>query len=359
LSPYDYSLPSPESSENIDHSPISSSDTSYSNYDLPDSEDIPKDQGFNFRSYNDWMAWDDLVCNALSPEQSFFPELKTEPLSPEMNSLDHLSETRYTLSPINETVDNMFREDPTQGPLFQTPSQPQEQLYSTPLAWSQPTPGTRRPYTTRLSAEEESHLRAIAMPRLAPSQTQPQSLSRQNSNKTQNQPQYPNSPSTTPSSPSPHPHFRKRKSSISSLSSNEDELPSHGKQPSTRHLAPKKIAHNMIEKRYRTNLNDKIATLRDSVPSLRVVGANTEDVLGEDLEGLTPAHKLNKATVLSKATEYIAHLEKRNKSLSKENGGLRSRVEAFEILMMARGEMDDNSGLRINGNGNRRRGGER
>jgi hypothetical protein len=27
---------------------------------------------------------------------------------------------------------------------------------------------------------------------------------------------------------------------------------------------PKKTAHNMIEKRYRTNLNDKIAALRDS-----------------------------------------------------------------------------------------------
>lgn len=58
----------------------------------------------------------------------------------------------------------------------------------------------------------------------------------------------------------------------------------------------KKTAHNMIEKRYRTNLNDKIAALRDAVPSLRVTTKNTrgEDVLQEDLQGLTPAHKLNK-----------------------------------------------------------------
>ena len=65
----------------------------------------------------------------------------------------------------------------------------------------------------------------------------------------------------------------------------------------------KKTAHNMIEKRYRTNLNDKIAALRDSVPSLRVMArsgnGDDEDEL-EDLEGLAPAHKLNKATVLSK-----------------------------------------------------------
>lgn len=63
----------------------------------------------------------------------------------------------------------------------------------------------------------------------------------------------------------------------------------------------KKTSHNMIEKRYRNNLNDKIAALRDSVPSLRIMSksARGEDTTGdrEELHGLTPAHKLNKATV--------------------------------------------------------------
>jgi len=93
----------------------------------------------------------------------------------------------------------------------------------------------------------------------------------------------------------------------------------------------------MIEKRYRTNLNDKIAALRDSVPSLRVTvkqGCYADDEF-EDLQGLTPACKLNKATILSKATEYIAHLEKRNKYLTKENAALKSRIEAFEVLVMS------------------------
>lgn len=57
----------------------------------------------------------------------------------------------------------------------------------------------------------------------------------------------------------------------------------------------------MIEKRYRTNLNDKIAALRDSVPALRIMSksARGEDTTEdrEELHGLTPAHKLNKATV--------------------------------------------------------------
>ena len=34
----------------------------------------------------------------------------------------------------------------------------------------------------------------------------------------------------------------------------------------------KKTSHNVIEKRYRNNLNDKIVELRNSVPALRAMG---------------------------------------------------------------------------------------
>lgn len=85
---------------------------------------------------------------------------------------------------------------------------------------------------------------------------------------------------------------RKRKSSADDDDDDDDD---DGAQP------VKKTAHNMIEKRYRTNLNDKIAALRDSVPSLRIMSksARGEDTTEdrEELHGLTPAHKLNKATV--------------------------------------------------------------
>ncbi|KAF5590663.1 myc-type bHLH transcription factor [Fusarium subglutinans] len=136
---------------------------------------------------------------------------------------------------------------------------------------------------------------------------------------------------------------RKRKSSGSGSSSSRS---STSPPPATRrHCSPpKKTAHNMIEKRYRTNLNDKIAALRDSVPALRVMvhrleqpcAENMEEDADEDLGGLAPAHKLNKATILSKATEYIAHLEKKNKSLARENSQLRNRVEGFEMIVMSR-----------------------
>ncbi|KAK9355820.1 hypothetical protein V1523DRAFT_423840 [Lipomyces doorenjongii] len=85
---------------------------------------------------------------------------------------------------------------------------------------------------------------------------------------------------------------------------------------------PKKTAHNMIEKRYRTNLNDKIAALRDCVPALRCAVTGSFDDEVEDLDGLTPANKLNKATVLTKATEYIIHLQQRNAQLQRENKAL-------------------------------------
>ncbi|KAJ4305892.1 Clr6 histone deacetylase associated PHD protein-2 Cph2 [Kalmusia sp. IMI 367209] len=134
---------------------------------------------------------------------------------------------------------------------------------------------------------------------------------------------------STPEPTSDNP--KKRKSST-----DEDSAPMGRKD---KQQPPKKTAHNMIEKRYRTNLNDKIAALRDSVPSLRVMsrgnGQGEEEDDPEDLEGLTPAHKLNKATVLSKATEYIRHLEKRNKRLQDEVTTLQGRIESYEKMAIS------------------------
>lgn len=79
-----------------------------------------------------------------------------------------------------------------------------------------------------------------------------------------------------------------------------------------------KNSHNMIEKKYRTNINTKILALRDAVPALRIA-AGCDDVSIADLEGLTPASKLNKASVLTKATEYIKHLESKNSVLKQQN----------------------------------------
>ncbi|EPY52195.1 sterol regulatory element binding protein [Schizosaccharomyces cryophilus OY26] len=107
---------------------------------------------------------------------------------------------------------------------------------------------------------------------------------------------------------------------------------------------PKKTSHNMIEKRYRTNLNDRICELRDAVPSLRAAAALRCGVTleEEELHGLAPARKLNKGTILAKATEYIRHLESKSKQLTKENKRLSDRLAFYEDPSMAPVSADNN-----------------
>ncbi|OQD83264.1 hypothetical protein PENANT_c017G02908 [Penicillium antarcticum] len=113
---------------------------------------------------------------------------------------------------------------------------------------------------------------------------------------------------------------RKRKTG-----SDDDATTVTGPVQQGKKMPAKKRAHNVIEKRYRANLNDKIAELRDSVPSLRTTkaGGSADD---DDEAEANSASKLNKASILSKATEYIKHLEIRNKRLEDENTGLKNRL---------------------------------
>ncbi len=139
--------------------------------------------------------------------------------------------------------------------------------------------------------------------------------------------------SISSNSPDPPPKKRggrKRKAEVEQeqLELNGDNSQEDGDGPPM-----KKTSHNVIEKRYRNNLNDKIVELRNSVPSLRAVGRRNGGSDDQDLEGLTPAHKLNKATVMGKATEYIKHLEKRNKAMADEMDTLKARLAAVEAAI--------------------------
>lgn len=113
-------------------------------------------------------------------------------------------------------------------------------------------------------------------------------------------------------------HPGSREQNGSSMASSSSAASSGGKV-----MKPKKgrSSHNMIEKKYRTNINDKISALRDCVPALRCALKGTKD--DDELDGLTPASKLNKATVLSKATEYIKHLKTKNEEMQAELDELR------------------------------------
>ena len=104
----------------------------------------------------------------------------------------------------------------------------------------------------------------------------------------------------------------------------------------------KKTSHNMIEKRYRTNLNEKILALRNAVPALRAMAKNSDqqaddglDDGQDDLNTLASAQKLSKATILCKATEYIRSLEKKNDRFGWENAELRRRVTKLETVVLS------------------------
>ena len=70
-------------------------------------------------------------------------------------------------------------------------------------------------------------------------------------------------------------------------------------------------SHSVVEKRYRENLNKKIADLRECIPSLRKASAASK-------RGQATSQKQNKATVLTEAMAYIRQLEKRNSYLEDE-----------------------------------------
>ncbi|KAL1968431.1 hypothetical protein VTN77DRAFT_1960 [Rasamsonia byssochlamydoides] len=136
--------------------------------------------------------------------------------------------------------------------------------------------------------------------------------------------------SLSPQSNSPQTRKRKMTSDDDGSAGVEDDSP-----PESKKLPAKKRSHNVIEKRYRANLNEKIAELRDSVPSLRAMakqgsGGSPAD---DDADGAPSVNKLNKASILSKATEYIRHLELRNKRLEEENRELKERLRQLDKAM--------------------------
>ncbi|KAH8670746.1 hypothetical protein BGZ61DRAFT_109615 [Ilyonectria robusta] len=92
-----------------------------------------------------------------------------------------------------------------------------------------------------------------------------------------------------------------------------------------------RAAHSDIERKYRTNLNDKIAELRHAVPSLHALPESGSK------KGKSSRHcnasKVSKGTVLMKATEYIQHLEQRNRAIKKEHEALIQRLHVFETLL--------------------------
>lgn len=97
----------------------------------------------------------------------------------------------------------------------------------------------------------------------------------------------------------------------------------------------KRTAHNMVEKRYRVNINAKIAALRDSLSRFRTINRSTSNATSADAgpEGsdtTASRARCGKGEVLTGAVEYIRHLESRVQKLAEENSSLRARVTTLE-----------------------------
>lgn len=110
-----------------------------------------------------------------------------------------------------------------------------------------------------------------------------------------------------------------------------------------------KTSHTTIERRYRTNLNARIQSLRMAVPALRVlewndgtkkskgtkarlrVESDKSDQIDDRgfVDGVRVARKCSKANVLGKAVEYIAVLKKRETRLRREQDGLKALVSGL------------------------------
>ncbi|KAK4813383.1 hypothetical protein QYF61_004720 [Mycteria americana] len=86
-----------------------------------------------------------------------------------------------------------------------------------------------------------------------------------------------------------------------------NRLTPSGKPALVQSRGEKRTAHNAIEKRYRSSINDKIVELKDLV-----VGTEA---------------KLNKSAVLRKAIEYIRFLQQSNQKLKQENLTLKMAVQ--------------------------------
>ncbi|XP_061568269.1 sterol regulatory element-binding protein 1 [Cololabis saira] len=85
-----------------------------------------------------------------------------------------------------------------------------------------------------------------------------------------------------------------------------------GKTMGQPYKGEKRTAHNAIEKRYRSSINDKIVELKDLV-------AGTEA-------------KLNKSAVLRKAIDYIRYLQQANQKLKQENVALKMAAQKNKTL---------------------------
>lgn len=222
----------------------------------------PGDFGIDSRSPSNDFIDDSPLDNALSEEEDLFSMALNE-----------------------EMRNNNAAAVPTEVP-------PRETLYSTPLSWDPPQAGVRLENYLNMNPTfnnpEQRRLLAIAM---GTGQTFPTDGNRQDSIMDFNFDELAHSPSTTNSSNNAG-QRRKSPNARPQAPVRTDSMDKSKSKP----RSSERAAHNDIERKYRTNLKDRISDLRDAVPSLRAIP--------EDLDDDSPVASSRSAPKVSKARSF-------------------------------------------------------
>ena len=208
------------------------------------------------------------------------------------SALDNaLSDEEDGLSSIADLLSRIDSMPPSEVP-------PREGLYSTPLSWDRPNMGWNPrhnlyavPQRSTLSDSEQQRLIAIAMGHGS-------STTRFNQNPYMNFGGFGMGFGTDPTmaamsqftdvAPQPKPSSKQ--------SSKRPAEPRPEEKTGGKPKAGERTAHNDIERKYRTKLKDKIAELRDAVPSLKTIPEDSSDE-GEGSTQPSRAAKVSKASI--------------------------------------------------------------
>lgn len=119
------------------------------------------------------------------------------------------------------------------------------------------------------------------------------------------------------------------KKSSESLSTTPKSFKSKVRKPASH---DQRLAHNRIERKYRMNINSKIANLQQLVPWMSETGiafpvsSKTEKELSD---ARNTGKKLNKSTILDMVTSYISHIQNENDKKDMEIQHLKNELHKF------------------------------